>query len=84
MRPFLILHKKRIILLLILFALVLPVHMTCGHLFYGCATAPDPSGYYYTYYEVEPLGITLFETIIQTNLRIYYWSGRDTHFIGSA
>ena len=75
--------KKRIILLIVLLILAIPLRVQCGHLFYGCATAPDASGYYYTYYEVEPLGITLVETVIQTNLRIYYWSGEQAHFFGT-
>lgn len=74
---------KKLALICAVAFLLLPVRMQCGHLFYGCATAPDGSGTYYTSYEVEPLGITLVETLIGVNLRIYYWRGEDAHFIGS-
>ncbi|HMU91783.1 MAG TPA: hypothetical protein PLD33_04855 [Anaerolineales bacterium] len=73
---------RRIILIVAVILALIPVPMTCGHMFYGCATGPDMSGNYYTYYEVEPLGITLIETLIMTNLKIYYWSGKEAHFIG--
>lgn len=72
---------KGFIVVLALALLALPVQMQCGHLLYGCATAPNPGGMYYTYYEVEPLGVTLIETLIGTNLHIYYWSGQEGHSI---
>ncbi len=77
--------RKRILILLgILLVLVLaiPIRMPCGHLNYTCATAPDQGGVYYTYYEIEPLGITLLETAIGSNLQIYYSSGQDAHMAG--
>lgn len=69
------------IFLLVVVALLLafPVRMPCGHLFYACATAPDATNTYYTYYEIEPLGITVLETLIGTNLQIAYWSGSEGH-----
>ncbi|MBI3162089.1 MAG: hypothetical protein HYZ23_06250 [Chloroflexi bacterium] len=75
-------RKKKIWAAIAALILLLPMRVTCGNMFYGCATAPDTDGYYYTYYEVEPLGITLVESLIQTNLRVYYWRGKDAHFIG--
>lgn len=73
-------HRARKIALLVLaLLLAIPIPMTCGHLFYGCASAPDPAGIYRTYYEIEPLGITMLETLIGTNLYIYYWSGYEEH-----
>ena len=75
--------RKKILLWAAALILLLPVHMQCGQILYGCATAPDNSGYYYTSYEVEPLGVTLVETLIGSNLRIYYWRGKDAHFIGN-
>ena len=72
-------RKKKIILVVIALILLLPLHIPCGNLYYDCGTAPDPSGTYYTYYELEPLGITVIESFIQKNLHIYYWSGNDAH-----
>lgn len=57
--------------------LLLPVPMTCGHQFYTCTPAPDANGTIRRYYEVEPLGITLLETLLGDNLRIYYTSGYE-------
>ena len=57
---------------------LLPVKTQCGQIFSGCAY-PGPDNEYYTYYEVEPLGVTFIETLTSTNLRIYYWRGEDTH-----
>jgi hypothetical protein len=69
------------IFLLVAAALLLafPVRMTCGHPSYSCVTAPDTTGTYYTYYEIEPLGITALEALIGTNLRVAYWSGSEGH-----
>lgn len=74
-------RRKTIFILLALLAL-LPVKIQCGQIFSGCAY-PGPDNQYYTSYEVEPLGITLIETLTGTNLRIYYWRGEDAHFIGN-
>jgi hypothetical protein len=73
---------KKIVLVILAIALAVPIPMQCGHLYYGCATAPDPGGTYYTYYEIEPLGVTLVETLTRMNLQVYYWAGRETHSIG--
>ena len=72
-------RKKKIILIVAGLILLIPVHVQCGHLLYGCVTAPDPSGYYTTVYELEPFGITVVETIIGVNLHLYYWRGEDEH-----
>ena len=72
---------RKFILIGLILILAIPIQMQCGNLFYGCATAPGPDGIYYTYYEVEPLGITLIETLTRVNLYIYYWSGEQAHSI---
>ncbi len=72
-------RTRKVVLVVLILILALPVPMPCGHVFYSCATAPDPDGTYYTSYEVEPLGITLLETMIGTNLQLYYWSGSVAH-----
>ena len=78
--------RKRVLILLgvlvLVIVLALTVRTPCGQIHYSCATAPDQGGVYYTYYEVEPLGITLLETAIGTNLGIYYSSGQDAHMAG--
>ena len=75
--------KEKIIIGAIILILLLPTYVPCGHVFYSCATAPDDTGYYYTFYEVEPLAITIIETVVVDNFRFYYWRGKDAHFIGN-
>ena len=57
--------------------LLFPVKITCGKIGYTCMPALNANGYVSVYYEVEPLGITVLETVIGTNLRIAYSKGYD-------
>jgi len=68
-----------IILIAVLLILAIPVRVECGVTGYACATAPDSSGTYYTYYEIKPLGITAIETVIHQDLGLYYSSGNQAH-----
>ena len=79
---------QKIVLILVLLslcclaaALFFPVKITCGKIGYTCMPAPDANGYVSVYYEVEPLGITLLETVLGTNLRIAYSKGYDRYKI---
>jgi hypothetical protein len=58
-------------------ALFFPVKIPCGKIGYTCLPAPDPNGFVSVYYEVEPLGITVIETVLGTNLRVAYSKGYD-------
>ncbi|MCL4529446.1 MAG: hypothetical protein M1282_08540 [Chloroflexi bacterium] len=70
-----------IVLIAMLLILAIPVRVECGVIGYACATGPDPSGTYYTYYEIKPLGITAIETIIHQDLGLYYSSGNQAHSV---
>ncbi|HEY9152827.1 MAG TPA: hypothetical protein VIN60_08075 [Anaerolineales bacterium] len=70
-----------IVLIAALLILAIPLRIECGVIGYACATGPDPSGVYYTYYEVKPLGIAVLETMIQTDLHLFYWSADEAHSI---
>lgn len=76
-------NRKRVVCtaaaILALLILLFPVHVTCGAPDYACATAPDQNGIFHTYYEVEPLGVMMLETIMHTNLPLFYWSGNEGH-----
>jgi hypothetical protein len=55
-----------------------PVRITCGNVNYVCATAPDPAaGEYRLHYEWEPLAVTVVETLLGQNFRIFYASGEE-------
>ena len=57
--------------------LALPVKQRCGAPGYTCATGLDSQGYVHYYYEVEPFGVYLVESVTGTNIRLYYKSGED-------
>ena len=62
--------------------LALPVKQRCGAPGYTCATGLDAQGYIHYYYEVEPLGIYLIESVTGSNIRLYYKSGEDREKAG--
>jgi hypothetical protein len=66
-----------IVSVLVIAALAIPVKQRCGAPGYSCATAWDAQGYVHYYYEVEPLGVYLAETITGSNIRLYYTSGEE-------
>lgn len=74
--------KTRLVLLILcLCAFLFPALIQCGSPGAVCATAPDEQGYYYTFYEIEPLGIALIEGILRLPLPIYYYRGEVAHSI---
>jgi len=60
-------------------ALFFPVKIPCGKIGYTCLRAPNSQGFVSRYYEVEPLGVTVIETVLGTNLRIAYSTGYDEY-----
>jgi hypothetical protein len=66
-----------IALLLVIALLALPVKQRCGAPGFTCATGLDAQGYLHYYYEVEPLGVYLIESITGSNIRLYYKSGEE-------
>jgi hypothetical protein len=57
--------------------LAIPAKVRCGAPGLACATAVDAHGNIHYYYEVEPLGVYLLETVSGSNIRLYYRSGED-------
>ena len=66
-----------IAVLLVIVLLALPVKQRCGAPGFTCATGLDAQGYVHYYYEVEPFGVYLIESITGTNIRFYYKSGEE-------
>lgn len=66
-----------IAVVLVVALLALPVKQRCGAPGFTCATGLDAQGYVHYYYEVEPLGIYLIESITGSNIRFYYKSGEE-------
>jgi len=60
-----------------LLALLFPVRTRCGASSYACAIPPDDSGRVGYYYEVEPFGVMLLESMANNNFRIFYSSGTE-------
>ena len=70
-------RRRKLILALALIVILFPLKTQCGQVNYTCMPAPDPNGVAQLYYEVEPLGLSLIETLVGSNWRLYYWSGYD-------
>jgi hypothetical protein len=66
-----------IAIVLVIGTLAIPVKQACGAPGYTCSTGVDTQGYVHSYYEIEPLGVYLVETVTGSNIRIYYKSGED-------
>lgn len=63
--------------LLVVAALAMPIKQRCGAPGRSCATAVDANGDVHYYYEVEPFGIFLIESVIGSNIPLYYTSGEE-------
>jgi len=69
--------RRKVMLTLVAFLILLPVPVTCGTtaIGYTCMPAPDPSGYVNIYFEVEPLSIAILEFFTGTDIPVYYYAG---------
>jgi hypothetical protein len=65
------------VVLLLIAALALPIKQRCGDPRHSCATAPDAQGYVHYYYEVQPLGVVLINSLTDADIRLHYSSGED-------
>ena len=63
--------------LLVLAALAMPLKQRCGAPGRSCATAVDASGNVHYYYEVEPFGVLIVESVLGSDIRLYYTSGEE-------
>jgi hypothetical protein len=66
-----------IAVVLVIAVLAIPLKVRCGAPGLACATAVDARGNVHFYYEVEPLGVYIGETVTGSNIRLYYRSGED-------
>lgn len=58
-------------------ALAMPIKQRCGTPGRTCAATLDAHGYAHYYYEIEPLGVFIVESIFGTNIRMSYTSGEE-------
>lgn len=63
--------------LLVLAALAMPIKQRCGAPGRTCATAVDASGNVHYYYEVEPFGVFIVESVFGSDVPLYYTSGEE-------
>jgi hypothetical protein len=66
-----------IAVVLVIAALAMPIKQRCGAPGRTCATAVDAHGNVHYYYEVEPLGVFMLETVLGWNIPVYYTSGEE-------
>ena len=64
-----------VVVALLIVLLAWPVTQRCGNPRYSCATAPDAQGFVHYYYEVQPLGVVIVNTVVGSDIRIHYSSG---------
>jgi hypothetical protein len=62
---------------LVIVVLAVPIKQRCGVPGYRCATAPDAQGNVSYYFEIEPLGVKLIESLSGSNFAFYYTAGDE-------
>jgi hypothetical protein len=62
---------------LVVAALAMPIKQRCGAPGRACATAQDAQGNVHYYYEVEPLAVFLLESVLGSNIPVFYTSGEE-------
>ncbi len=74
--------KKVLVIVLLLIASMFPISIRCGSIFSTCTTAPDKDGYIHRISVKKPLVIVLIDTVVGTNLRLYYSQIDTKEFVG--
>lgn len=67
-------NKKTIITFIILVIMLLPISVGCGAPGKSCALPPNENNEVNIYNEVEPLFVVIIETLLDTDIKIYYYS----------
>jgi hypothetical protein len=62
---------------LVIVVLALPIKQRCGAPGYSCAPAPDAQCNVSYYFEMEPLGVKLVESLSGSNFPFYCTSGHE-------
>lgn len=63
--------------LVVIAAWAMPIKQRCGAPGRSCATAVDANGDVHYFYEVEPFGVFLIESVTGSNIPLYYTSGEE-------
>jgi hypothetical protein len=71
-----------IAVVLVVAALAMPIKQRCGAPGRACATAQDAQGNVHYYYEIEPLAVFLLESVLGSNIPLFYTSGEDVVQVG--
>jgi len=66
-----------IAIILAVAALAMPIKQRCGAPGRACASAQDAQGDVHYYYEVEPLAVFLLESVLGSNIPLFYTSGEE-------
>jgi hypothetical protein len=66
-----------IVVVVIVAGLAMPIKQTCGAPGRSCATAQDAQGNMHYDDEIEPLAVLLLESVLGSNIPVYYTSGED-------
>ena len=66
-----------IAVILVAGALAMPIKQRCGAPGRACASAQDAQGYVHYYYEVEPVAVFLLESVLGSNIPVFYTSGEE-------
>jgi hypothetical protein len=66
-----------IIVVLVIAALAMPIKQRCGAPGRTCASAVGTNGDVHYYYEVEPFGVFIVESVFGSDIPLYYTSGDD-------
>ncbi len=76
-------HLKRVPLtlwsavVLVVAALAIPIKQRCGAPGRACPSAQDAQGNVHYYYEIEPLAVFLLESVLGSNIPLFYTSGEE-------
>ncbi len=75
--------KIWVVAIVVVAALAMPIKQRCGAPGRTCATAQDAQGnVHYYYYEIEPVAVFLLESVLGSNIPLYYTSGEDVVKVG--
>lgn len=62
---------------LVIAVLALPIKVRCGAPGRTCASAVDAHGDVHYYYEVEPFGVFVMESVLGSDIPWFYTSGEE-------
>ena len=73
--------SKRLVIgaavLAVVAALAMPIKQRCGAPGRTCASTVDAGGEVHYYYEIEPFGVFLIESVVGSDIPLFYTSGEE-------